>query len=145
MFNILGIDWGERKVGFALASEETKIILPKNVFYYKTEDELTNKILSILHSKPILKIIIGVPTNFRLQSTATSTKIHSFIADLRLNLNLTASLNNIEIIQIQERETTKQASNLQRQTLTKKTKSRQDEDSIAALILIKHYFNNNTN
>jgi putative holliday junction resolvase len=58
--NYLAIDYGQSKVGLALADRETKI-----AFAHKTLDndkDLFQKLAEIVEEKNVKKIIIGIPT-----------------------------------------------------------------------------------
>ena len=51
----LGIDWGEKRIGLALADEETSLALP-----FKTVATL-NEVLAVIKEEEIDEIIIGSP------------------------------------------------------------------------------------
>lgn len=51
----LGVDWGEKRIGLALAEGETSLALP-----FKTVDSLKD-LLAVINSEEITNIVIGSP------------------------------------------------------------------------------------
>jgi putative Holliday junction resolvase len=56
--SILGIDYGQRKIGLAIAEE--KLAEPYKVIRFESEDEAIEKIKAVVKSKTIDRIVIGV-------------------------------------------------------------------------------------
>lgn len=57
--NFLGIDWGERKIGLALAHDETRVAVAYGMLENNTE--LFSKLKEILEKEEIGMVIVGVP------------------------------------------------------------------------------------
>ena len=81
MFDLLGLDWGEKRCGLAFANSQSKLILPAN---YPCP---TSQIWSILDSetknKPIRQIVVGIPLNFHGQKTKISLLVEAFLGQLK--------------------------------------------------------------
>lgn len=101
MFDIIGIDWGQKRVGLAFASSSSQLILAADYACY------TNHIWNILDqevcNRKTKKIIIGRPVNFNQQDTIITNKIDSFVAELK------ARYLNLDIITINERNSSADA------------------------------------
>ena len=98
MFDLLGIDWGTKCIGFALANSSTKLIIPHSstnlkTFYFSLQE--------ILGKYPITKIVVGRPVNFQLQPTEVTTKVELFAAELQNKLP------NIGVVFVNERNSSK--------------------------------------
>lgn len=86
----LGVDWGEKRIGLALAEEETSLALP-----FKTAANL-QELLTIINSEEITDIVIGSPRKMSGESASNplwldfveklkaSTKINVHFIDERL-------------------------------------------------------------
>jgi putative Holliday junction resolvase len=58
----LGIDYGARRVGLAVGESETRVATPRTTLL--NDNELHNKIRSLLHEEEIDEIVVGVPVSF---------------------------------------------------------------------------------
>ena len=93
---ILGIDYGTKKVGIALNSENLAVaseVLPN-------DSNLINNLLSIIAREEVAKIIVGWPVSLKGKETKTTQKVEEFITRLDQHLDL-------PIIKIDERLTTR--------------------------------------
>ncbi|MFA5360107.1 MAG: Holliday junction resolvase RuvX [Patescibacteria group bacterium] len=118
----LGVDWGEKRIGLALADSETKIATP-----FKTAQDV-GEVVKIVKDEEIDIIIVGKPSSIaNSELEITNEKYNSFINDLK-------SKSGISIELVDERLTSKAADALPGD---KKTKSNRDE--IAAMIILQSY------
>lgn len=118
----LGIDWGEKRIGLALADSETKLATP-----FKTVRSV-DEIAEIVKNEEINLAIIGKPVriiNYGLR--ITNEKYNKFIKDLKKKINTPIEL-------ADERLSSKAADAL---AGDKKTKASRDE--IAAMIILQNY------
>lgn len=118
----LGIDWGEVRIGLALADGETKLATPLKVAADLAE------VLKVISEEEIDVVVVGKPVsikNYELQ--ITNEKYNKFIEDLKSKINLPIEL-------VDERLSSKAADAL---VGSKKTKASRDE--IAAMIILQSY------
>jgi putative transcription antitermination factor YqgF len=103
MFNTIAIDWGSVRVGIAFGSTDTGLVIPytKNCLNQNVFEVLSCEIAN----RKIDTLVIGIPTNFQLQPTATSSKILEFVEQLKTKFP------NCQIHTINERFTTQKAQN----------------------------------
>lgn len=108
MFDLLGLDWGEKYFGVAFGSSTTGLIIPaKQTFLAKNiEIELIDEI----KNRKITTVIIGYPTTFHFQKT----KITNLIEDYKNSLQ--AQFPDLIIHFIDERGTSKDSDNLVKNT-----------------------------
>lgn len=59
--NYLGIDWGKRDVGIALAHAETRIAIP--LATERNDAELLERLKSLIREESIGTVVIGVPSH----------------------------------------------------------------------------------
>jgi len=98
MFNLLGLDWGSKFIGLALADTETGLVIPHS--FVETRSFFV-QLESILNKYKIQKIIVGRPVNFQLQPTEVTEKVELFATKLRNKYS------NIEVILFNERNSSK--------------------------------------
>lgn len=116
----LGIDWGEKRIGLALADGETKMALPLGTVSNLKE------LLKVIEEENITSIIIGSPQKMSGEK-ANSISFLQFLKDLKKQ-------SGIEVIEIDERLSSKAADAL---FGGKKDKAKRDE--IAATLILQTY------
>lgn len=120
--NYLGIDWGEARIGLALADGETKIATP-----FKTVGSVL-EVARVVEDEEIDMVIVGKPVSLmNLEPRTINEKYNKFIDELRSKINIPLEL-------VDERLSSKAADALPGD---KKTKSSRDE--IAAMIILQSY------
>jgi len=116
----LGIDWGEKRIGLAMADNETNIALP-----FKTVADLS-AVLEIIDREDIDLIVIGSPRKMNGQA-ANNPEWLKFISELEARSGKTVEL-------LDERLSSLAADALEG---TQKEKAQRDE--IAATIILQDY------
>lgn len=116
----LGIDWGEKRIGLALAEGETKLALP-----YKTVDNL-QKILQIIIDEEVNFIILGYPRKMN-GDPANNPKWLDFVNQLEKQVDC-------PLVFLDER-----LSSLAADALNKKSKAKAGRDEIAATLILQNY------
>jgi putative Holliday junction resolvase len=125
----LGIDYGEKKIGLAIADSETKIASPYKILI--NSKDISSKISEICYKEDIDKIIIGLPLTLK-NSTSKQTKIVlNFIDKLKKIIDL-------PIIEQDERLSSGYAKELIKQMKTKHL-----DDDVAAMIILQSYLDEN--
>ena len=129
MNRIIGIDYGDSRIGLALSDPMQIIAKPSGIIHNKSEDHVLNELKSIIAENRVEKIVVGMPFGMKGNDTEQTKKVRNFIILLEQNFDL-------EIIPIDERLSTKSAvsSLVQQKINTGKEKHRVDETA-AAIIL----------
>ena len=130
----LGIDFGTKKTGIAIAQEITKESRPLKIIY----NDYINKIQEIILEWNITKIVVGFPHHKK------ECQIHSEIKNFTNELIKTINPN-IEVILFNEylssNNAKKKFTEMRKHGLTKKKKS--DYDDISASIILQSWINEN--
>lgn len=127
MSKVLGIDYGEKRIGLAISDEsqtfarELSILSPK---------EFWDKIKSIISENGILIIVLGWPLNMEGRETEKTKEVASFKLRVESETQLPVEI-------IDERLTSQMVGNL--------PGGNRDIDSLAAQILLQNYLNRNKN
>lgn len=123
---ILGIDYGEKRVGVALSDPLGMIAQPYCVISHFNDDlKVITKLQEIILEKKVTNIVLGIPYNMNGSTGFQAERV------LEFGQLLTNSCH-IEIIYEDERETSKQVKQLLK---TLKVKKEVIDDRAAAIIL----------
>ena len=117
----LGVDYGEKRIGLALADSETKIATP-----FKVVNSL-EEIIKIVDDEEIDTLIVGKPYQISNSQFPISTQFTNFIDNLKSKIKIPIEL-------IDERLSSKAVDQL---SGSKKTKA--SRDAIAAMIILQSY------
>ncbi len=121
MIKYLGIDYGEKRIGLALADSETRLATPFKVI--RSMDE----VLSVIKDEKISSIIIGAPFSITNVELRMSNEFNNFLKDLKEKVK-------IPVLMMDERLSSKAADAL---FGDKKTKAQRD--TIAAMLILQNY------
>jgi len=120
----LGIDYGDAKIGLAIADSETGLALPYKIISNKKGDFLLKELRDIIKSEKIETVIVGVPFNLNSKASSQENKVRQFIDFLRKQFW------DVEIIPYDERFSTQAAHKLQ---------AGNKDDDIAAMLILQSY------
>lgn len=145
MAKILGIDYGTKKIGLAIAEVGGEIAVPYEVIETDSEDFAINRIKEICEQEDVNEIVVGVPfsmapqdgKNSDTRQRAISNDLHNpqskevldFVKKLQLSVGVC-------VYQEDERLSTKAAAALLKQGTKKKIKQ---DDDIAAMLILQGY------
>ena len=118
---LLGIDYGEAKVGLAIGDQKSKVATPLKIVKNHGWGEMLGGIVSTVETEKIDKIVVGMPKNPLANSSAQERRVTSFVDELRRAVSVPVEVQD-------ESFTTKQAQQLLGD-------SRPDDDISAMLIL----------
>lgn len=130
---ILGIDYGEKKIGIAISDERAKFAFPHGVINNTSANLVLNVIKIICDKNNVVRIILGQSLDFKMEPNPIMKRVEKFKSFLEERLKIPIEYES-EIL------TTKQAERPIRKARTgARMKSRKKEEkthsSAAALIL----------
>lgn len=125
---LLGIDYGERKVGVSMGDTESRIASPWVVIENRGHGDVIKQIKLICEREGVDRVVIGVPKMLRDPSGENEQirSIRRFADDLRKE--------NIPVDEADETLTTAQAQQFMRETGYKG-----EDDDVAAAIMLQTY------
>lgn len=134
--NILSIDYGERRIGFAIGNSNRKIATPLSVIHNVSLDSVIENIIQVVKNYEIDSIIIGIPLNEDSTESMQATRVRDFCSKIKKKINL-------PIMGIDERFTSVNSEKLLLDLDMSRKKRKKYIDSIAATIILQSYFENN--
>lgn len=125
--NYLGLDWGKRKIGLALADSEVKIACPILTLSFHGLQEIVSKLKELIEKEKIDVIVIGEPIHLSGEKKLTES-YKLFVAEIE-GLGVSVKFED-------ERLSTRLAERLKREFRGAKKVS---DDEIAAAAILQSY------
>jgi putative Holliday junction resolvase len=125
MARILGIDFGEKRIGLALSDEGQQFAFEMDIW---SPEEFFENIKALLAEKDIEKVVLGLPLNMSGGHTAKTKEAIEFKEKLEKEINVPVEM-------IDERLTSQMAANI--------AGTSKNIDSLAAQIFLQNYLNKN--
>ena len=129
--SILGIDYGDKKIG--LAKSAGRLAVPLMILENKGSNFVLKKIQEVCESEDIEAMVVGVPVSLK---GGGESKQHKKVLDFIKKL----SVLNKKIILEDERLSTKMAYNI-----SKDVKKRGEDDATSAMLILQNYLDKNFN
>ncbi len=129
---ILGVDYGEQRVGFAISDPTGSFAMPTCMKKVNSEKEIIREIISVSREKNAEKIVIGLPLNMNGSKGPMANKVEQIAEKLR-------SLLKIPIELWDERLTTKTAEKVLIEADMSRKKRKQVRDKLAAQVILQTY------
>ena len=83
MARILGIDYGERRIGLALSDPTGIIARPLRTLDQKEDSDWSSALLAIFREQEVGSIVVGYPLNMKGEKSPQTDKVDRFILLLR--------------------------------------------------------------
>lgn len=121
MNKYLGIDWGEKRIGLAMAEEEVKIANP-----LKTVNGV-KEVVDTVQEEEVDVVVIGVPFKPHGQDKEVNPEFQKFLREVQENIKA-------EVVTVDERLSSKSAD-----SLDKGGHGRTERDAVAAMVILQQY------
>jgi len=129
---ILGLDIGERRIGVAISDSLGFLAHPLTTIFWKGIDQLISEINVILSKEDISKLVVGMPITMKGSFSAKTEEVKKIIDEIRSRIT-------IDVIEVDERLTTKMAEQAMQAVGKKPSKNRNKIDQIAAVYILQSY------
>lgn len=122
---ILGLDYGTKNIGLAIADETDKVALPFAVIENKNRNFVLAELKKIIQEEKVAKLVVGLPVSLSGQEGPQARETRKFIDFLAKNLD-------VPIVALDERMSSRLAD-----TLSGGTKGSRDIGS--AMVILEDY------
>ena len=129
---VLGLDYGERRIGMALSDPLRIIAKPLAIIDRKKTADYLSQISNIISEKKITSVVVGLPITLKGQNSKQTEIVLAFIDQLKANLK-------IPIIAIDERLSSVAAEKSLRLQNIKTGYEKGRVDETAAAIFLQEY------
>ena len=130
LFRLMGIDYGEVRIGLALSDPLQIISQPFKVI--RNNEDTFSEINKIVKSEEVGKIILGLPQNLSGEDTKKTIEVRDFAEILKSKVD-------VPVIFWDERYTSVEANEELKQMGYTIAESRKVIDKVAASIILKSY------
>ena len=128
---ILGIDPGERRVGVAVADNETRFARPVEVIDRRNTDAVA-RILELVEHLEIERVVVGRPTGLSGRAGPAVERQQELVSALRV-------VSPVDVVEWDERLTTVMADQALRASGRSAKDSKEVRDAVAAQIMLQGY------
>lgn len=132
MSRVLGIDYGERRLGFAVSDSDGIIAMPLRVVELRTDTQAFEEIRRICKETGAEKIVVGLPLNMNGTKGPIAAKVESFVEQL-------TKLLDIPVEKWDERLSTSAAERVLLEADISRRKRKAVRDKLAAQIILQGY------
>ncbi len=132
MGRLLGIDYGEKRIGISVSDPSCIIASPLDTLLYISEDDLVLQLKKMIISEKIEGVVVGLPIGMKGQETEQSRLVQQFVGLLRRHLNL-------PIHTTDERLTSVVAENVLKEQKIQPSRNRAMVDSTAAALILQSF------
>ena len=133
---VLGIDYGDVRIGLALSDLNKIIASPFKTLANKNSKQLLIDLEEIINQNEIDEIVIGIPYNMSGNDTKQTEKVREFIVILKEKFQISINL-------IDERLTSIEAESIMHKMNVKTGSNKEKIDKIAASIILQEYLDSN--
>ena len=121
---ILGIDYGEKRIGISISMLNKKIAVPHSIIQYSNKENAIEEINEIVEKNKIKLVVLGIPKTLKNEIGFKAKEVLLFRDSLQKKINIDIELED-------ERLSTVQAL----KSINKNSKNKYVDDSSAAIIL----------
>lgn len=129
---ILAADIGKRRVGLALSDELGLLAHPLQTLEWSGLKNFISKINLIIRDENVDKLVIGIPYTLKGGHSQKTDEIKEICSEVKKQIN-------IEVVEVDERLTTKMAEQALHAVGKKPSKNRNKIDQVAAVYILQSY------
>ena len=129
---LLGIDYGERRIGLAISDDLGMMAHELDVIADWNNEDLLEHLRQLIILEGIEKIVLGLPLNMSGEETEKTQEVRDFAAMLENVLD-------VEIVFEDERWTTKMVDKVLREMNVSQKEARVMKDMVAAKYILQGY------
>ncbi len=129
---IIALDIGEKRIGTAVSDALGMLAHPLKTIVWKGYNRFVEELKELIAEQEAAALVIGMPYTLKGTASKKTEEVQKLAEQLRASLNL-------EIIEEDERLTTKMAENALHAVGKKPSRQREKIDQIAAVYILQSY------
>jgi putative holliday junction resolvase len=127
---IVGIDYGEKKIGLAISTPDHRMCVPFSLIEENSEKKKINRLTEFIRNKDACAIVVGRPYHMNGTKSSQTLIVEKFAQKLSNKIHLPIFLQD-------ERLTSKAADNLLKSFGLKRKKRNETDDIVAANMILE--------
>ena len=88
VMNILGIDFGTKRIGLAWVNKDLGVVLPYGQVRGKDKEEMLLNLAKLIKEEKIDKVVFGLPLTLGGQESPNSRRVRGFADELKKKVNI---------------------------------------------------------
>jgi len=133
---ILGVDYGEKRVGLALSDPLGLTAQPLQLLDRETDAQLAGNIQALVQKHEVERVIVGLPVGMSGEESSRAKRTRKFITLLRRRVP-------VPVEKWDERLSTAEADRTLREAQVRPSRRRGRRDVIAAQLILQGYLDRN--
>lgn len=129
---VLGVDWGERRIGFALSDETQTVASPHAVERCRSDQERISAVVRYVRNLGVNRVVLGMPLSLSGEEGPTGRAVRRFSEMLTRKLD-------VPLVLWDERLTTGSAQRALIEAGIRRSKRRELVDKVAASMMLQSY------
>ena len=134
MSRIMGIDYGQTRIGIALSDELQLFASPYQTLINRSRSEIEEQLQQIIDRERVTKIVVGLPYYLDGTPSKQTERILQFIRELQ-------DLFSVPVVSYDERYSSAEANEILLRKGLPSKKNKEKIDQIAASIILQNYLN----
>lgn len=104
--SILGLDYGEKRVGLAISDPEDRIALKyKTILLEDARELLLEELKKVCQEEEVKRVVIGLPISLSGQDSKQTKAVREFAEYVRMKLNLDVQLEDERLTSVEAERT----------------------------------------
>ncbi len=136
MSRLLGVDYGQRRLGFAISDEAAIIAMPLGMASVENPRQALNAVRRWVQEKQVGRVVVGLPLNLNGTRGPAAEAVEHFVGRLRAELT-------IPVVTWDERLSSQAAERTLIAAGLRRAKRKNIVDQLAAQIILQSYLDAN--
>ncbi|MDR0552522.1 MAG: Holliday junction resolvase RuvX [Holosporales bacterium] len=128
---ILGLDYGDKRIGVAISDELQSLAFPLTVL---ESHRAFDKLLEIINKNSVVLVVVGLPISINGAENSQSAKVRKFVDKL-------LSIRKIDIVFFDERLSTMESMQYINEARLSWAKQKKTRDKVSASIILQDFLN----
>ena len=86
--NILGVDFGTKRIGLAWVNKDLGVVLPYGQIRGADREEMMLKLAKFIKNEKIDKVVFGLPLSLVGEESSNSRRVRDFVDELKKNIDV---------------------------------------------------------
>tara|TARA_B100000315_G_scaffold251112_1_gene285332 strand:+ start:3264 stop:3695 length:432 start_codon:yes stop_codon:yes gene_type:complete len=129
---MLGLDYGEKRIGVAMSDELGMMAHPVETYHRRSRAEDIDYVKKLVHTHAVKTIAVGLPKHMNGDLGTSAKRVTKFINELETELDIT-------IVPWDERLTTVMAARILQKTTRSRAQRTKVIDQVASVLILQSY------
>jgi putative Holliday junction resolvase len=129
---LLGVDYGERRLGLAVGDAQGQMAFPLRTVQVRRDEQALEAVIHAASEEGASRIVVGLPLNMDGSSSAMTRQVEAFVTALRARAA-------VPVVTWDERLSTAQVERMLVEADVSRKRRRASRDKLAAQLILQNY------